>query len=160
LDRWFDTEYWLSLSPGCTIGGNAAATTAAAAATPAAVALGPAHEDELRGRMDEDGYFELRAAAITAAATAAQGGGGGGGGYDYPALIGRLRTAVCALVASGWPASFVVVFDEVPRAPSGWGSPACSTGGRGGGGGGRGWLADDGACAPRLARRRGIWCSC
>ena len=53
--------------------------------------------------MDTDGYFELSADVLATA----------GARYDvYMSVIKRLEAGVRALVAAGWPANFIVLFDE------------------------------------------------
>ena len=66
---------------------------------PVPVTLAAAQLEELRARMDTDGYFDVAAAALA-------------GNPHYAGLVARLGAAVRLLVARGWPASFAVLLDD------------------------------------------------
>lgn len=113
VERWFDPEYWQHVVPGCTIAADADHssrsdfTARGAESTrevvPPPLRLSDSLIDNLRQRMDTDGYFELSADVLATA----------GARYDvYMSVIKRLEAGVRALVAAGWPANFIVLFDE------------------------------------------------
>merc|ERR1740117_712787 len=90
VDRWFEADYWRALNPSCSV---------SECEPPDPIELSPAQIGQLRDRMDLDGYFDLSETVLRECA-------------DYQPLIRRLRGAVTTLVRLGWPASFVVVYDE------------------------------------------------
>ena len=98
VGRWFEADYWRGLIPGCAVT-HPDQDGGAGANMPSPAELAPTTIAELRRRMDDDGYFDLAAAALEASP-------------QYAALIRRLGAAVQQLVARGWPANFVVVLDE------------------------------------------------
>eukprot|EP00729_Bicosta_minor_P025417 gene25417-17308_t len=121
LSSWFDAAYWRALNPSCTVSAHNSETAVAAAAAAAAAAGGggscsgaaaaavattsglrfpPAVLAQFQERIDVDGYVDLNADLVAAHCP------------QYPALIGRLRGAVEQLVAVGWPATFIVVYNE------------------------------------------------
>ena len=98
VDRWFSPEYWRGLVPTCTISEDPSS-----ALVPPPLLLPEKLIEELKQRMNVDGYFELGKEALATAGTAYIG---------YAAVIERLEVGVRQLVAMGWPASFIVLFDE------------------------------------------------
>ena len=97
VSRWFDADYWRALNPGCSVGSTRHPDLSGQEAL-----LEPAVLAEFKARMDRDGYFDLSAAVMAATAS----------GKGYGALVSRLAVAVRTLVAHGWPATFIVVYDE------------------------------------------------
>ena len=108
VERWFEADYWRALVPAsCTISdvgpSSVSDPTQTNAAALAPLVLPEPLIEELQQRMTTDGYFELGKEALATAGSA----------YDtYAAVVERLGIGVRALVAKGWPASFIILFDE------------------------------------------------
>ena len=96
VEEWLEPAFWEALCPVCSVLGSN--STRSRPIDPPAVADEDA--SELRARLAGDGYAHLDGSTI------------GGKSDDYSALITRLQAAVSALVARGWPASFVLIYDE------------------------------------------------
>ena len=97
----FAAEYWRSLCPGCTVPDAPAAANSKNSpplqlSKPFLKTVVPG----LQERMDRDGYFDVAASQLIAAQP------------RYGELVEQLGVAVRHLVGAGWPASFVVVYDE------------------------------------------------
>ncbi len=106
VERWFDPEYWQSVVPGCAITADTDPSRSdhtAQSRVPLPLRLSESLVDDLRQRMDTDGYFELSADVLATV---------GARFDDYVAVIKRLEAGVRALVTAGWPANFIVLFDE------------------------------------------------
>ena len=77
VDRWFEADYWRALNPSCSV---------SECEPPEPIELSPAQIEQLRDRMDLDGYFDLSETMLRECA-------------GYMPLIRRLRGAVTTLVS-------------------------------------------------------------
>jgi hypothetical protein len=91
-------SYWQAVCSGCTISDSLPQGTSAKWA---AIDLPPSTLQDLRTRMDTDGYFHLATADLPESFRTI-----------YTDIVAALAGAVSALVALGWPASFVTIFDQ------------------------------------------------
>jgi len=95
--RWLAPRYWQRLCRRCNVSSDACGASAWQVAGLAGSKL-----RDYQQRMDTEGYFCLDASADLSDADRGR----------YAAAVSALAGAVETLVAHGWPASFVSVFDE------------------------------------------------